>query len=525
MEGGAGGARKEGKAEIPRKVYVREHSRPASLDADQEQHTSKHGLSSKEQLTAVRAPHRPREGVFVQRHIHFSVPLYLDPLGRSRMTHAWTTVRRVRGALTGHIQNRALSVPGSFRAAADGSIRAARPGQSVAVPLISAEQLLTELRQVASELGWSAVLPVNTLELLVQGVLKELRTLPQHRPVPFGALPGAWPSAAPAIIPVRGGIHPLNRLQVAIGLLGKHAVQFCDFFALPERFETAVVQAAEQHYLAEQTRVAHAEDRLRRGETAALADIMRIAGRMQPADLASRTSERQLPGDLPILTDRFRLHQVPDLNGQLNWHLSLRLRVNPRQFKLAWIDDTCGVDVGADELITFASLFRSGRVVVPAVQGTLPVIPVPHSSEAPRVYNRGMALATGRLALMMCVRAEYERVLEAILEHQHVAVEKTNWSGFERYPSGFFFPSFAQAVHLPAFLHWLTQLAPLHGSQVSPVDPTDSSSICSVCNRPGKRPKRGEPFRCQYPDCGAVTPGHLNACHTHRRRGLPKRRR
>jgi hypothetical protein len=441
------------------------------------------------------------------------------------MTHAWTTVRRVRGTLVGYLQNRALGRAGSLRAAADGSIRSARPGQFVAVPLISAEQLQADLRLVASDLGWTAVLPVNTLELLVRGVLKELRGLPRHRPVPFGALPGAWPSDVPAIIPARGGIHPLNQLQVAIGLLGDHAVQFCDFFALPERFEAAMMLAAEQYCSAERGRVARSIDRLRGGETAALIDIMRIGGRLQPPDLASRTSERQLPGDLPVLTDRFRLHQVPDLNGQLIWHLSLRLRVDPLQFRQAWIDDTVGIDVGADELVTFASLVRSGRVVVPAVQGTLPVIPVPHSSEAPRVYNRGTALATGRLALMMCVRAEYERALEAILEHQHVAVEKTNWSGFSRHKDGFFFPSFAQAVHLPAFLHWMAQLAPLHGSQISPVDPTDSSSICSVCTRPGERPQRGEPFRCQYPDCGAVTPGHLNACHTHRRRGLPKRRR
>ncbi len=473
----------------------------------------------------MQATKRPCEGAIVQRHIHFSVPLHLDPPGRSRMTHAWTTVRHVRGALVGYLQNQALSKAGSLRAAAEGSIRAARPGQSVAVPLISAEQLQAELRQVASDLGWSAVLPVNTLELLVRGVLKELRALPWHRPVPLDALPGAWPSDAPAIIPVRGGISPLNQLQVAIGLLGEHAVQFCDFFALPERFEAAVMLAAEQYCSAERGRVARSIDRLRGGETAALTDIMRIGGRMQPADFASRTSKRQLLDDVPVLTDRFCLIQTPDLNGQLIWHLSLRLRVDPLQFRQAWIDDTVGIDVGADELVTFASLFRSGRVVVPAVQGTLPVIPSPHGSEAPRVYNRSMALATGRLALMMCVRAEYERALEAILEHQHVAVEGTNWSGFERYASGFYFPTFARAVHLPAFLHWLTQLAPLHGSQVSPVDPTNSSSICSVCTRPGKRPKRGEPFRCQYPDCGAVTPGHFNACHTHRRRGLPKRRR
>ena len=89
----------------------------------------------------MQATKRPCEGAIVQRHIHFSVPLHLDPPGRSRMTHAWTTVRHVRGALVGYLQNQALSKAGSLRAAAEGSIRAARPGQSVAVPLISAEQL------------------------------------------------------------------------------------------------------------------------------------------------------------------------------------------------------------------------------------------------------------------------------------------------------------------------------------------------------------------------------------------------
>ena len=439
------------------------------------------------------------------------------------MTYVWNTVRHVRKALVGHLQNQALGRPSSLSAAADGDIRTVPLGQSVVVPVVSAEQLQAELRQVAAERGWNAVLPVNTMELLVQGMLKELRRLPRHRPVPVGALPGAWPSDAPAIIPVRGGIYPMNRLQVAIGLLGEHAVQYCDVFALPERFEAAVMLDAEQYCSAERYRLARAEDRLRRGETAALADIMRIGGRLQPAELAPRSLERQLPGDLPVLTDRFRLQQLPDLQGQLTWRLGLRLRVDPRQFCQASVDDTVGVDIGADELVTYASLFQSGRVVVPAVQGTLPVLPPPHTSEAPRVYSCAMALATGRLALMACVRPGYQRALKAILEHQHVAVENTNWSGFERHRDGFFFPAFAQAVQLPAFLHWLVQLAPLHGSQVSMIDPNGSSSRCSRCGRPGHRPRRGEPFRCLFPDCGAVTPSHDNACHNHRQLGLPER--
>ena len=482
-------------------------------------------MGSSKELTAARATRHPREGVVVQQHINFSVPLYLDPPGLGRLTHVWDTVRHVRKALAGHLQNRALGVPGSLSAAADGDIRAVPPCQSVIVPTVSAEQLQAELRQVAAERGWNTILPVNTLELLVQSVLKELWSLTRHCPVPFGAFPGEWPADAPAIIPIRGGIHPLSQLQVAIGLLGEHAMQYCDLFALPERFEAAVMLAVEQRCSTAQERLARAEDRLNQGETAALVDIMRIGGRLQAAELALRSPKYRVPGDLPVLTERFRLHQLPDLDGQLNWHLSLRLRVDPRQFRRAWIDDTVGVDIGADELATYASLSHTGRVVVPAVQGTLPVVPGPHTSQAPRVYCHGMALATGRLALMMCVRAEYERALAVILEHQHVAIEKTNWSGFERHRDGFYFPTFAQAVHLTAFLHWMAQLAPLHGSQVSPVDPNGSSSRCSVCGRPGQRPKRGEPFRCQFPDCLACVANHLNACHVLRVRGLPQRRR
>ena len=456
-------------------------------------------------------------------HINFSVPLHLDRPGTDRLKYVWTTVRHVRQALVSYLQHQALGKASSLRTAADSAICAVHPGQSVTVPAISVAQLRAELRQLAAERGWSSVLPVNTLELLVQAVLEEMRSIPQHRPVPFGALPKVWPVDAPAIIPVRGGVYLLSQLQVAIGLIGDHDVQFCDLFAVPDRFVAAVMQAVWERCSAEKIRLARAEDRLSQGETAALVDILRIGGRLQPSELFSGHAALPASGDLPVLTDRFRLHQQLDLNGKLTWQLGLRFRIDRVLFKPAWIDDTVGVDIGADELATYASFSCSGRVVVPAVRGTLPMVPRPHTSEAPRVYSNSMALATGRLALMKCVRPGYERAAGAILEHRYVAVEETNWSGFKRHRDGFFFPDFATAAHLPAFLHWLVQLAPFHGSQVSLTEPIDSSSRCSVCDRPGHRPRRGEPFRCEFLDCGAITANHHNASRNHRRLGLLKR--
>ena len=428
--------------------------------------------------------------------VTFSVPFYPTPQAAARLLHCIQLSGEVHSAVAEFFAQ--LKAGGAGRLI-DVAQRQAPPRSAgpTGVRPITQEQLLTQLREARDALGWNSVLPASTINLI------GLDTLAASLQPPGIRRQDVLPS-----LPLDGGLWAIDPFRVCIHALGEDAVQWADNFALPNTYSAALMKRQQQHLQGERKRLQHAQQRFLRGEQHALADGIKIGGRVQPGDL-EEFPEPASGGEpnQPRALERSVIRQVRRPGGEIGWEISMMFSV-PAGLRQALIADTVGIDIGADLLLAWVSGSETGSFAQTLLQLPVPAAPAPGLGLAPRPYDQHLGRAWGRRMILDALRAGYEDALRRFLCYEQIALEDIDWTTFR---NGFRFAEFAGHAHLHTFIGWLEALAPLHGSRIVRVDPRLTSRTCSRCGWVNKRrPRRGELFVCERP-CGHVQVSHLNA--------------
>ena len=427
--------------------------------------------------------------------VTLGVPFHPTAQAERKLLHCIQISAEVRSAVAGFLEQRTA---GGAERLVDVAQRQALPrtARPTRVQPITQAQLLTQLREARDALGWASVLPASTINLVGLDALAA------------SLLPPGLKSKRQDVLPkfdLDGGLWALDPFRVCVHALGEDAVQWADTFALPSVYGAALMKRQKQHLQGERKRLQHAQQRFLSGEQHALADGIKIGGRVQPGDL-EKLPEPASGGEpnQPRALERSVIRQVRRPGGEIGMMFSV-----PAGLRQALIADTVGIDIGADLLLAWASGSETGSFAQNLLQLPVPAVPAPGLGQAPRPYDDHLGRAWGRRLILEALRAGYEAALAQTLRYEQIAVEDIDWATFR---NGFKFAEFAQHAHLHTVLGWLEALAPLHGSRIVRVDPRLTSRTCSRCgwvNR--RRPRRGAPFICQRPSCSYVQVSHLNA--------------
>ena len=430
--------------------------------------------------------------------VTLGVPFYPTAQAAVKLLHCIQISGEVRAAVAGFLAQRAERRPERLLDVALRQSPSRARGQT-RVQHMNQEQLLTQLREARDVLGWDRVLPASTINLIgLDALAASLQPSGIRRQ-------DVLPSLA-----LDGGLWALDPFRVSIHALGDDAVQWADTFALPSAYCAALRRRQEQHLQGERKRLLQAQERFQTGEQDALADGIRIGGRVQPGDLEGVLPEMLCAGEdaQPRALERTVIRQVRRPEGKLGWEIGLKFS-SPVLPTGSLIPDTVGVDIGADLLMAWASGIEEGELPQTLLRLPVPTAPAPSIGLAPRPFEPHLGQAWGRRLILEALRAGYEAALMQILRYEQIAVEDIDWTTFKH---GFRFAEFAKHAHLHTVLGWLEALAPLHDSRIVRVDPHYTSRTCSRCgwvNR--RRPRRGELFRCGRPGCGHVQVSHLNS--------------
>lgn len=442
--------------------------------------------------------------------VTISVPLYPTPQAAQKLLHGMHVAKEIRSAVAGYLEQRAA---GGTERLLNVALHQApsRAGGPARVQNITQTQLLTQLQEARDVLGWGSKLPTSTINLIGLDALAA------------SLLPPGVKSKSQDVLPrldLDGGLWALDKFRVSVHALGEDAVQWADIFALPTAYGAALRSRQDRHLHGEQRRLLQAQQRFVAGEQDALANCIRIGGRLQSGDLEER------PGapcgeepDQPRALERSVIRQVRQPGGEIGWEIGMKFSV-AANFSRSPIPDTVGIDIGADLPLAWASGSETGSFSQRLLQLPVPAAPAPSIAQAPRPYDEHLGRAWGRRLILDTLRPGYEAALAQILRYERIALEDIDWTTFMH---GFKFAEFAEHAHLHTVLGWLEALAPLHGSRIVRVDPHFTSRTCSRCGWVNKRrPRRGEPFVCGRP-CGHVQVSHLNAALvTRSRAGLTR---
>ncbi|WP_407540998.1 zinc ribbon domain-containing protein [Deinococcus radiomollis] len=428
--------------------------------------------------------------------VTLGVPFYPTPRAEAKLLHGIQVADEVRDTVTCFLEGRATGkaerlIDVAQRRAASHARRTHR------VPHLTQAQLLTQLREARDVRGWGKVLPTSTINLIGLDALN-------------AALhpPGRGKQNRSPRLDLDGGLWVLDPFRVCIHALGEDAVQWADTFALPSTYGAALHRRQVRHLQGERKRLLEAQQRFLNGDQDALADCIRIGGRVQPSDLEHRPEpfcgEEQ---DQPRALERTAVQQVRRPGGEIGWEISMTFSV-PGTLPRSLIADTVGIDVGADLPLAWASGTETGTFAQNLLWLPVPAAPTSSLAHAPTPYDHHLGRAWGRRLILDALRAGYEDALRRILRYERIVLEDIDWTGFN---DGFAFAEFAEHAHLHTFVGWLKALAPLHGNRIVPVDPSFTSRTCSRCGWVNeRRPRRGELFVCERP-CGHVQVSHLNA--------------
>ena len=427
--------------------------------------------------------------------ITLGVPFYPSPRAAQKLLHCMQVADEVRSTVDGFLGQRAAGGTEQLLEVAKGQVKA-RARRTKRLPHMTQAQLLTQLREARDVLGWNRVLPASTINLIG---LDALAAALQP--------PGITRQDVLPRLDLDGGLWAIDPFRVCIHQLGEDAVQWADTFALPSTYGAALRKRQEQHLMGERKRLQHAQQRFLRGEQHALADGIRIGGRVQPGDLEDFPEPFSSGNpDQPRALERSVIRQVRRPGG-IGWEIGMMFSVPPG-LRQAMIADTVGIDIGADLLLAWASGSETGSFAQTLLQLPVPAAPAPGLGLAPRPYDQHLGRAWGRRLILDALRAGYEDALRRFLCYEQIALEDIDWTTFR---NGFRFAEFAEHAHLHTFIGWLEALAPLHGSRIVRVDPHYTSRTCSRCGWVNKRrPRRGELFVCERP-CGHMQISHLNA--------------
>ncbi|ULH15499.1 transposase [Deinococcus sp. KNUC1210] len=439
--------------------------------------------------------------------IELAVRLYPDAPGETRLLKAAGVVREVQRAVGRYLLAVTAGQAGSLIDAATSVSDPAPSTRSGAAPRVTQEMLLRQLQDARVPLGWHHALPASSVRL---AGLEMLSLYQQGKPEPTWT--NSW-------IPLNGGVWPINPFQVMVHALGPDAVQACDLFALPDVYRAALSRRQQRHMLGEARRFAAARAAFLSGDRLAFSECQRIARRLPPLDLdALDATESEDTPDLASCRERAYIRRVLQPWCVWEWELVLTFRV-AGNLPQAWISDTAGVDVGADNLLAWASGSEQGLLDQKFIEVPLPQGPALPDDLGPVPLNHALGEAQARKILFDALRPGYEAVIRQLLRYRRIALENLDWSSFRGYD--FRFDLFARDAYLHTALAWLEAYAPLHGSRIVRVDPHYTSRTCSRC-RPDwvnpTRPVRGQPFRCQR--CGHVQVSDINASLVTRRRSL-----
>ena len=447
-------------------------------------------------------------------------PLHATAAASERLHQMARTVRAVRRAAVlvvhAHAQGIQLCRTELLRLSAQDANPAvlltttgARVRTRSATPLTERE-LTQQLRPLRDTLGWTGVLPVSTIDLVIHSTARDARQ-------DFPALPAAWGAETPPVIPYAGGVWPINLFQAQIHSLGELAVQACDVYALPRPYLEALALRQDRYLAGENRRLQAAEERFWTGDQDALRDVIRIAGRHTPAELRSRRPpvDAQMPDGVPAGTDSGVIRWIRTAWGQERWEIGHAFTsAQPRR---PLIRDSIGVDVGARQLLTWSSSTLTGALPQTILQLPVPCDPRPHKGQSPTAHHAETGRARARYTVFRAFQAGYEQAVGLLLGHERVVLENINWRNFRG--ARFRFDEFALEAHLDVVLGWLQQLAPVTGTEIVWVPPAETSSRCSRpgCGRESVRPTGGRPFRCRH--CGLVMAPDLNSSRNIRRLG------
>lgn len=423
------------------------------------------------------------------------VPVYPTPEGEAKLLRGAALGAEIRGTVDDFLTRRAA---GRSEKLLDVALqRAPSPsGGTAHRQHLTQKQVLAQLKDARDALGWDRVLPASTINLI------GLDALAASLQPPTAGKQNVLPR-----LDLDGGLWAIDPFRVCIHALGDDAVQWADTFALPGAYGEALSRRQDRHLHGERKRLLHAQQRFMNGEQHALADGIKIGGRVQPGDLAdlSKPFSSGEPNQ-PRALERSVIRQVRRPGG-IGWEIGMTFSVAPLCGSL--IADTVGIDVGADLLLAWASGTETGSFAQNLLQLPIPAAPAPGLGTCPRPYDDHLGRAWGRRLILEALRAGYEDALRRILRFEWIAIEAIDWTTFR---NGFAFAEFAEHAHLHTFIGWLEALAPLRGSRIVRVDPHYTSRTCSRCGWVNKRrSRRGAPFICERPRCGHVQISHLNA--------------
>jgi hypothetical protein len=428
--------------------------------------------------------------------VTLGVPFYPTPQAEAKLLHGIQVSDEIRDTVACFLERKATGKAERLLDVAQ------RPAVSHArrthrVPHLTQAQLLAQLREARDVRGWGEVLPASTINLIG---LDALAAALQP--------PGRGKQNLSPRLDLDGGLWAIDPFRVCIHALGDDAVQWADNFALPSAYGEALKNRQGRHLQGEKKRMLHFQQRFLGGEQDALAECIRIGGRVQPGDLEHRPEPffDEEP-DQPRALERTAVQQVRRPGGEIGWEISMTFSM-AGTFSGTLIADTVGIDVGADLPLAWASGTETGTFAQNLLWLPVPAAPTPGLAHAPTPYDHHLGQAWGRRLILEALRAGYEDALRRILRYERIVLEDIDWTGFN---DGFAFAEFAEHAHLHTFIGWLKALAPLYGNRVVPVDPRFTSRTCSRCGWVNeRRPLRGELFVCERP-CGHVQVSHLNA--------------
>lgn len=453
--------------------------------------------------------------------VDLSVPLHAAPDdGLRRM---WQVVLHAQAAITAHLRLLTLGRDVPLLTVA----QALREGATTAVllpdlppdalshavaPTTRAYQ--RAFRHARDALGWGEAVPASALAWMVRATLREWREQALRGPVPFSSLPNPWPPSRPAELHVDQGLLLVDPVTVEVARIGRlHA----DVRLLPDPYWDALWQQRQRRVQAEQARLRAAEQAwLDQGDVQASALALRLRARYAaaglPLDAAVEPEAPEPQG--PAVTERVVIRAVERPGEAPRWEVGWRFRVDPHRVPRWTVDDVIGIDPGYDSVAGCASAHVraliprpvSGAWQLPALPSTT-VVPVSAAHEA-------QARAEHRRALIERMRPAYAQLHRLALAHRAIALEDTDWRGFEQQTG--WFGRYAHQVGLRTTLEHLVALAPLHGVQLQLTPCSGSTMACSRCAWSGPRPRSGAPFHCGR--CGHREHPDLNAAAVHRRR-------
>ena len=439
--------------------------------------------------------------------IELAVRLFPNSSGEVRLLNAARVVRDVQRAVEKYLFAVAARRGGSLIDAVTSDSDPARYAFDGATVRMTQEMLLRQLQDARVPLGWHHALPASSVRLA------GLEVLAAHRRGTSG------PPRTIPWIPLDGGVWPVNPFQVMVHALGPDAVQACDLFALPADYRVALSRRQQRHLLGEGARFAAARARYLAGDRPAFSECKRIAGRLPPLDLDTLNgADTEGTPDLPSCREWSYIRRVRQPWGALEWELVLVFSVADN-LPQAWISDTVGVDIGADNPFAWASGSEHGLLSQTLIELPMPQAPVLLDGLGPVPFNYALGEAQARKIIFDVLSPEYEAVIAHLLTYRRIALENLDWNSFER--NDFRFDLFARDAYLHTALAWIEAYAPLHGSQIVRVDPHNTSRTCNRCGghwvNPA-RPARGQPFRCE--SCGYVQVSDINASLVTRLRAL-----